>query len=383
MVEEIMSGDFPVSEFETRLQKAHEIMQTAGVDALFFTSEAEIRYFTGFRTLFWQSPTRPWFLVIPKGQKPVAVAPEIGGALMRQTWLDDVRSWSSPHATDDGVSLLTDTLKSCATVGLLMGRETALRMPLLDFFNLQQNLPHTSFVDVTPQIQRLRMVKSPAEIQVIEQICGITSTSFENAANLFHIGMPLDDAFRAFRMDLLKNGADDVPYLVGGAGQNGYADVISPPSKTPLREEDILMLDTGATLKGYYCDFDRNYAFGSASDTAKSAYQTLISATKAAFDKARPGIRCKDLHAIMQDVIGQGSSDVGRYGHGLGMQLTEAPSLIDFDERVLEENMVMTLEPSLSLGNGKIMVHEENILIQDGAPRFLSRPAPEELPIIG
>ncbi|WP_169569947.1 M24 family metallopeptidase [Sneathiella limimaris] len=382
MIEEF-SGDFPVSEFEARLNKAHVMMHKLNIDLLFFTSEPEMRYFTGFRTLFWQSPTRPWFLIIPKNKKPIAVVPEIGSALMHETWLDDIQTWSSPHATDDGVSLLTSILKPFSRVGMLMGRESSLRMPLKDFQSLQQNLPHISFVNVSAEVQHLRMVKSPAEIQFIEQICSIASTSFENAANLFQVGMPLDEVFRTFKKDLLTNGADDVPYLVGGAGDGGYADVISPPSSTPLKEGDILMLDTGATFKGYFCDFDRNYAFGRACDHVKHAYKILLNATMAAFEVARPGTRCKDLHATMQQVIGQSTGDVGRYGHGLGMQLTEAPSLIDFDDTVLEENMVITLEPSLSLGDGKIMVHEENILIQDGAPRFLSRLAPEELPILG
>ena len=101
-------ADFPDSEFEARLEAAQVAMQRDGLDALLFTTEAEMRYFTGFRTLFWQSPTRPWFLIIPKAGKPVAIIPEIGAALMGQTWLDDIRTWSSPHADDDGVSLLVD-----------------------------------------------------------------------------------------------------------------------------------------------------------------------------------------------------------------------------------------------------------------------------------
>ena len=65
------------------------------------------------------------------------------------------------------------------------------------------------------------------------------------------------------------------------------------------------------------------------------------------------------------------------------MQLTEWPSHADFDETVLEKNMVITLEPSLNYGDGLIMVHEENIVVQNGAPRLLSMRAVPELPIIG
>jgi Xaa-Pro aminopeptidase len=65
------------------------------------------------------------------------------------------------------------------------------------------------------------------------------------------------------------------------------------------------------------------------------------------------------------------------------MQLTEWPSHAAFDETVLAENMVITLEPSLNYGNGQIMVHEENLVVQNGAPRLLSVRAAPELPVIG
>jgi len=378
--------DFPVSEYEARLERTQKAMHEQGLDALLFTTEAEMRYFTGFRTLFWLSPTRPWFLVVPKTGKPIAVIPEIGAALMRTTWIDDVRSWSSPHENDDGVSMLADTLRDCTKVGIPMGRESSLRMPLNDLARLHELLPGMEPVDATPLIQSLREVKSVAEVETIAEICAIASRAFANAPRLFHEGQTLKQAFRAFKIDLLREGAEDVPYLVGGADQGGYADVISPPGEKPLRAGDVLMLDTGATLRGYYCDFDRNWAFGHASDAAKRAHETLWDATEAALEIARPGATCRDLYNAMAKVIdpaGKTSGgNVGRYGHGLGMQLTESPSNIHFDMTVMKPGMVMTLEPGMEVEDGKIMVHEENLLITEGAPVLLSTRAGRELTIL-
>ena len=117
---EAAEPDFPQAEYEARLDRAQRAMHADGIDALLFTTEAEMRYFTGFRTLFWLSPTRPWFLVVPKTGKPIAIIPEIGAALMRATWIDDVRCWSSPHEDDDGVSLLADALRGSTRVGIPM-----------------------------------------------------------------------------------------------------------------------------------------------------------------------------------------------------------------------------------------------------------------------
>ena len=82
----------------------------------------------------------------------------------------------------------------------------------------------------------------------------------------------------------------------------------------------------------------------------------------------------------MQDVVGETGG--GRLGHGLGMQLTEGLSLIAADQTVLEPGMVLTLEPGIETEDGRIMVHEENIVITDGAPRMISPRAPESLPVI-
>ncbi|MBL4893042.1 MAG: aminopeptidase P family protein [Rhizobiaceae bacterium] len=376
------SSGFANSEFEARCERAQIAMHASKLDALFFTTEAEIFYFTGFRTAFWLSPTRPWFLVLPAHGKPMAIIPEIGAGLMEGTWIDDIRTWGSPHENDDGISLLASVLESYQDIGMLKGRESSLRMPLADYETLLDRLPGAVFHNASSLVQSLRMVKSEAEIEKTTRICQIASTSFANANQLFHVGQPLDQVFKNFKIELLKNGAEEVPYLVGGAGQGGYRDVISPPNKAPIQSGDILMLDTGATLEGYYCDFDRNFAFGSASDEARKTYDILYRATDAAIRAARPGVRCSELCEVMQNIISQNSGDVGRLGHGLGIQLTEHPSLVSFDRTPMQIGMVMTIEPSMSMSDGRMMVHEENIVITDGDAFLLSERAPCELPIL-
>ncbi|MGB7261829.1 MAG: Xaa-Pro peptidase family protein [Albidovulum sp.] len=380
---------FVDAEFATRTRNAQALMAKQGVAGLLLLSEPDVRYFSGFQTLFWQSPTRPWFLFVPAEGKPIAVIPEIGAALMRTTWIKDIRSWSAPNPADDGISLLTDLLsplaKAGARLGVMKGHETALRMPLGDWERLITGLPGLKIADATGLVQGLRMVKSAAEIEKLSHICAIGSATFARVPEIISVGMPLDDAFRAFKREALALGADDVPYLVGGADQGGYVDVISPPSRRPLRAGDVLMLDTGSTWDGYFCDFDRNWAIGRADDPARRAYDVLWRATEAGIAAARPGNTCQDLFLAMSAVIAEmddSGGDIGRLGHGLGMQLTEQPSHAAFDTTILQENMVLTLEPSLSYGKGLMMVHEENIIVgQNGGLLLTTRAAPE-LPVI-
>ena len=374
-------ADFPRAEYEARLEAANRAMHANRLDAILLASEAEVRYFTGFRTQFWQSPTRPWFVILRCDQAPLAIIPEIGAELMARSNIAEIEAWPAPRPHDDGLTLLRDKLANCQRLGVLMGHETTFRMPLNDVFELRTALP-ADWIDATDIIRTLRMVKSEREIAYIREICGIASQGFARVPEIANVGQSLSSVFREFKRMLLELGADDVPYLVGGVDHPSYDDVISPPNDRPLSNGQILMLDTGATLNGYFCDFDRNFAVGTPSASAQRAHEKLYDATEAAMAIARPGVRACDLFNAMAKSMDTQNSDVGRFGHGLGMQLTEWPSLAAWDETIIQQNMVLTLEPSIDVDGGGIMVTEENILITDGAPILLSERAYKELPVL-
>jgi Xaa-Pro aminopeptidase len=377
---------FPVSEYRARLTRAQTLMEQADLSALLLTTEPEVRYFTGYLTRFWESPTRPWFLIVPQSGDPIAVIPSIGAALMRKTWISDIRTWSAPDMQDDGVSLLTQTLEQvCAPggrIGVPSGHETHLRMPLADYERVRTALPGLSFCPDGDITRSLRMIKSDREVAKIRTACAIAGRAFARVPEIAQAGTALDAVFRQFQMLCLQEGADWVPYLAGGAGPNGYDDVISPATQTPLQSGDVLMLDTGLVWDGYFCDFDRNFAIGDPGDLARSSYAKLIEATHAGLDAARPGATASDLFHAMDRIVtgGAGGSEAGRLGHGLGMQLTEWPSFVAGDHTVLEQGMVLTLEPGIETVSGRILVHEEDILITSTGAEFLSPQAAAELP---
>lgn len=370
-----MHRGFAQSEFEARTQAAQQMMQAAGLEALLLSTEADVRYFTGYLTRFWESPSRPWFVIVPASGKPVAVIPSIGGALMGQTWIDDIRTWRAPDLADDGVSLLTDALNGIAThrIGTPTGYESHLRMPLADWARVQAGVNATLEGDAGI-VARLRAVKSPIEIAKIEKSCAIAARAFARVPEIAALGVPLSQVFRDFQRLCLEEGADWVPYLAGASDAGGYSDVISPASDRPLATGDVLMLDTGLVWDGYFCDFDRNYSVGPPAVQTAQAHARLIDAVDAAADIARAGTTAAQLFHAMDAIVtgGTGGSDAGRLGHGLGMQLTEGVSLIPDDHTVLEAGMVITLEPGIEVAGGRILVHEEDILITDGPPRFLS-----------
>jgi Xaa-Pro dipeptidase len=148
----------------------------------------------------------------------------------------------------------------------------------------------------------------------------------------------------------------------------------------------VLIIDTGTVFDGYFCDFDRNFGFGRAHDNVRRAYDVVYAATDAGIAAARPGATTGDLWSAMWKILEQGGAlgnSVGRLGHGLGMELTEWPSITPDDAAPLEPGTVITLEPGMEFAPGKQMVHEENIVTTEDGARLLSRRASPQLQIIG
>ena len=380
---------FKTSEYRQRTTRAQALMVAEGLSALLLTTEPELRYYTGFLTRFWESPTRPWFVVVPAQGDPIAVIPSIGAHLMGQSWITDIRTWQAPDYDDDGVGLLLDALQEVTTqegrIGVSDQLESHVRMPRADLLRLEAGLAPRQIVGDAAITRRLRMIKSDDEIAKIKHAAGIADRAFDRVPEIAKAGVPLSQVFRQFQMLCLDEGADWVPYLAGAAGQGGYGDVISPATDQPLQHGDVLMLDTGLVWDGYFCDFDRNFHLGAPTTAVVQGHALLIEATAAAFEIAQPGAVIADLHKVIETITNPGGAvmSAGRVGHGLGMQLTEWPSIISQDMTPLEPGMVLTLEPSVALEDGKILVHEENIVIGQGGATYLSSPQAPKIRQLG
>ena len=384
---------FSLVEFEQRMARAQAMMRALKLDGVLLTTETNVRYFSGYFTQFWQSPTRPWFLILPAIGKPIAVIPTIGVVGMSNTWVDDVRTWPSPFPEDDGVSLLSQTLaelpKRFGRLGMTLGRETHLRMPQQQVQSLYAS-SHFELVDVSRDVLHLRSIKSAAEINRVAHVCEVTSKAFAQLPSFAQVGMTERDVVAQFRMELLRQGADHSPFIVSSSGTDGYDDIIMGPTDRVIEDGDVLIIDTGTVWQGYFCDFDRNWCFGDCSKETKAAYSTVYEATDAGFAAAKPGSTTSDLYRAMWPIMQAGGAlgnDVGRLGHGLGSDLTEWPSNTASDDTLLEVGMIMTLEPGMAYLNGhgqvKQMVHEENIVITEHGAQWLSTRAAVELPLLG
>jgi Xaa-Pro aminopeptidase len=362
-------------------------MRKAELDAVLVTSEFNFRYLTGFTTQFWVSATRPWFLVVALEGGVTAIVPSVGyDGFSKESWVTDVRTWPSPRPDDEGISItaavLRDVRRRFGRLGVEMGPESRLGMPLQDFFKLRGAVGSLEFSDGAELLQRLRMVKSAAEIERIRRICLLVSEAYEALPGRISPGDTERDVCRKLHADLIVHGADKCPYLIGVSGPGGYSNAIMGPTNRVLQRGDILTIDTGSTFDGYFCDFNRNWAIGDVSEEARVAYDAVYRATDAGLDAVRPGARAADIWLAQARVLQPIASIVAgsRMGHGIGLQLTEGPSNRLADATVLKPGMVITVEPGLVFGPGQIMLHEEDVVITEEGCELLTRRAPMELP---
>lgn len=380
---------FTEEEYQARISKLQVSMQHNNIDAILITSPHNFRYFSGLDSYFWESPTRPWFLLIPQSNDPIAIIPSIGQTALKKTWIKNIQTWPSPQPNDEGISTLENSIKNLipvkGNIGCELGLESNLRMSINDFDKLRKNLSNYSFINVSHIIWKLRMIKTQNEITKIKKIISIVSQEFDNLSSKMNIGMTEIEICNIFKKQLIEKGADHTLYMSCASGQGGYDQIICDPTYKKIEDGDILVIDTGTTYDGYFCDFDRNFGFGKINHESKDAYAVLWEATEKGLEKAKPGSTCADINNAMLSVLkktGLITNSVGRMGHGLGLQLTEPPSIMANDNTILRENMIITIEPCLEYKSGKMLVQEENILITKNGYERLTTRTPKKIPII-
>jgi Xaa-Pro aminopeptidase len=382
---------FTRAEFEHRVERTRALMTEARLDALLVTSEANMEYLSGFVTQFaWNTPARPWYFVLPRAGRAVAIIPGVGESNWRATsWVTDIRTWPSPRPENEGLDLLAQALRAVrrrfGRFGAELGPETRLGMPAGDLLRLRAMVRPLAMADGSGVLRRVRHVKSPAEVARIRRACAIAGCAFDALPGLVKPGDTEKDVVRKFQAEMLLGGADKTPYTSIGSGRGGYSSIIMGPTNRRIAKGDILLIDTGARYDGYFCDFDRNVAIGAPpSRAAARVHDLLWRATEAGIGVARPGATAEDVFLAQARVLEDGGitlGNVGRFGHGLGKILTEPPSNKPGDKTVLEPGVVLTVEPSALYGRGKILVHEENVVITGDGAELLTPRAPRAMPI--
>ena len=139
-----MMRGFSIHDYKMRVDRALELMKKNNLEMLLITSPQNFRYFTGLDSYFWESPTRPWFLLLSINHEPIAVVPSIGKTALQNTWIKNIQTWQSPSPSDEGITVLQEAIlsikaESCL-IGCELGKESYLRLSIKDFERLNQKI---------------------------------------------------------------------------------------------------------------------------------------------------------------------------------------------------------------------------------------------------
>src|SRR5262245_37008666 len=363
-----------------RVARAQRSMAEAGLDALLLISSPNLAYLSGV-SIVEMTAGRAWYLVVPSTADPTLVVQDWRKAeAIRTSWVEDVRSYR--RLSKVPFEHLDDLWESRGLangrVGAELGAELRLGIPWLDFEGLRGHFSTTRFVDASDLLWQLRMVKDEGEIEFIRRACRITADAY--SSTFAHASAVLSGRELVWRMKsaMLASGGSD-PWVLASFGPGSYDIGTASPGERPLEPGDVLWMDAGCTVGGYWSDFSRAAVVGPAAPEQRDLQRAVHELTAQGVGMIRPGTPVGEIAARCNEGVARLGVPVttplstlaGRIGHGLGLDVTELPHVAEYDPTVLAPGMVITVEPGVATSYGVFHV-EENVLVTEDGHEVLS-----------
>lgn len=239
-------------------------------------------------------------------------------------------------------------------------------------------------VPVGGRVEELRRVKDAEELALIEEAAKLADEALRWSVDQGLAGKTEREVARAFEARIRELGGDPSFPAIVAAGPNG-ALPHAEPGEREIGRGELVVFDMGAAIDGYCSDGTRTFATGDPGEEAIEVYEVVRRAQQASLDAIRAGITGEDVDKVAREVIdaaGHGDRFGHGLGHGVGLELHEAPRLSLRSDDVLAPGEVVTVEPGIYLP-GKLGVRIEDLVVvtEDGLRNLSS--LPKELQTVG
>ena len=227
-----------------------------------------------------------------------------------------------------------------------------------------------SCVSLEEAPQKLRQVKTPAEILAIRKACTITADAFRAILPKIREGMTEKELQIELDFTMLKLGADTTAFdTIIAAGEHGSLPHAIPGNRT-IRQGDMITMDFGAKVGNYCADMTRTVALGKPSEEMRKIYETVLRAQTMCEDALAAGRNCYDIDKLARDYI-DARGYAGRFGHGLGhsvgIDIHEEPRLSPSCQEILKAGVVITVEPGVYVpGVGGVRIEDTCLVRENG-----------------
>ncbi|MGH9487875.1 MAG: M24 family metallopeptidase [Terriglobales bacterium] len=233
-------------------------------------------------------------------------------------------------------------------------------------------------------IEQLRSIKDEEEIDAIERAVRLASSVFAPTLRRLRAGMAETEAAGWLELGLRRAGGEGVAFDTILAGGARSALVHAQPSAAPLPRRGWVVMDYGVVLDGYHSDMTRTVHMGAASRQARQVYAAVAAAQAAAIAAVRAGVPCAVVDGAARQVLRR--AGYGRYfphstGHGLGLEIHEAPRLAATSTERLRENQVITIEPGVYIPDWGGVRIEDVVRVRAQGCEILT-PTPKDLIVL-
>ena len=369
----------PISPAErlARLRRARELMQRNGIGSIIVESGSSLDYLTGVE---WHRSERLTAAVIPAEGDPIIVTPFFEMPSVKETLAipAEVRTWNED---EDPLKLVADFLRERSVAGAPVGFEETDRYFIVD--RLQQQLPGMQAVSANPVVRALRLIKSPAELELMQVANDITIRAMRHAGEGARAGMTPADFGAAI---------DAATATLGGSPEFSLvlideASALPHGSKKPqlVKRGSTILFDCGCTVHGYQSDISRTFVFGAAPTAdQRKVWSQVHEGQQIAIRAARLGVPVGTIDDAVRSAYeswgyGPGYKLPGlphRTGHGIGMDGHEPAYLVHADPTPLEPGMCFSDEPGIYIP-GKFGVRLEDCWhMTQAGPKFFTQPPP-------
>ena len=351
----------------TRLNKLEQLAEQQGFAAIALNAGPSLTYLTG---LHFHLMERPVVLLIVPGNMPTLVLPELESRKLEDVG-DTLRAFTYPEDPSQWGAVFAKALGSLALASDHIGTEPG-QLRMLEYLLIRNSVENCSLEDASSCISALRAVKDVGEIALMKKAVAIAQDALQATLPLVKIGASERELANELVLQLFRHGSDSaLPFApIVSSGPN-CANPHAVPSERKIAPGDLLLIDWGATFKGYSSDLTRTFAIGEIEQEFKTIYQTVRDANRAGRLAGKPGAPCSAVDNAARSIIeaaGYGPLFTHRTGHGIGMECHEEPYMRNDNMQLLREGMTFTVEPGIYLaGRNGVRIEDDVVITADGA----------------